>query len=103
MNELEKYSIKELRQEIYRRTKEERRKNKKRTCFQCIHRISASEAEKRQRKGILPYKYYSFGFNPICLVRQEKAKYKDQEYHLNVWNTDKACELFEPKERFKEE
>lgn len=45
------------------------------------------------RKGLLPFKYSSFGLGAICL------KCKDMNgYHLQVFNHGKSCNLFERKQ-----
>ena len=89
MKELSEYTDKELRQELYRRSK----KKDKKKCFNCKNRIPYTKANIMARKGLLPFKYSSFGLGAICL------KCKDMNgYHLRVFSHETSCNLFERKQ-----
>ena len=94
MKELSEYTDKELRQELYRRSKNNKISERdKKKCFNCKNRIPYTKAKIMARKGLLPFKYSSFGLGAICL------KCKDMSgYHLRVFNHEFSCNLFERKQ-----
>lgn len=94
MKELSEYTDKELRQELYRRSKKNKISERdKKKCFYCKNRIPYTKAKIMARKGLLPFKYNSFGLGAICL------KCKDMNgYHLRVVNHGYSCNLFERKQ-----
>jgi hypothetical protein len=61
MKDLSEYTDKELRQELYRRSKKNKISERdKKKCFNCKNRIPYTKAKIMARKGILPFKYSSF-------------------------------------------
>lgn len=94
MKDLSEYTDKELRQELYRRSKKNKISERdKKKCFNCKNRIPYTKAKIMARKGLLPFKYSSFGLGAICL------KCKDMNgYHLQVFKHENSCNLFERKQ-----
>lgn len=94
MKELSEYTDKELRQELYRRSKKNKISERdKKKCFNCKNRIPYTKAKIMAKKGLLPFKYSSLSILPICL------KCKDMDgYHMQVCNHKFSCNLFERKQ-----
>lgn len=91
MKDLSEYTDKELRQELYRRSKKNKISERdKKKCFNCKHRIPYTKAKKIAK--LLPFKSGLFPFRSICL----KCKNMDG-YHLIVSNHTFSCNLFEKK------
>lgn len=94
MKELSEYTDKELRQELYRRSKKNKISERdKKKCLNCKERIPYTKAKIMARKGLLPFKYSSFGLEAICLKRKDI-----NGYHLRVFNDGTSCNLFEKKQ-----
>lgn len=94
MKELSEYTTEELQKELNKRRKE-KPKIKKPKCFNCKNRICYTKAKIMERKGELKYKVHSFRISSICL--KARSPFYEDEY-LNVSNSSKACEYYEPKQ-----
>lgn len=96
--ELYEYTEKELRQELYRRSKinkiSKRDENK---CFNCKNRLCYTDAKRLANKGELPYKLNTFGLGSICSKRRAVPPFNPDE-HFRIFNTHTTtCDLFERK------
>lgn len=97
MKELSEYTDKELRQELYRRSKKNKISERdKKKCFNCKNRICYSEACKLEKKNELPFKLNHFGCRAICLKRCGDEYYNTDE-HLQVRNNMQGCVFFKNK------
>lgn len=100
MNELSKYTDKELRQELYRRNKKNKISEKdKKKCLNCVYRICYTEAVRLEKKHLLPFKLDRFMRKAICLKRHG-TETGDKCYHLLVNNNTKGCDLFKNKKNY---
>lgn len=101
MNELSKYTDKELRQELYMRNKKNKISEKdKEKCLNCVHRICYSKAIRLEKKHLLPFKFDHFMYKAICLKRHGTESW-NKDYHLSVSNNTKGCDLFKNKKNYK--
>lgn len=96
MKELSEYTDKELRQELYRRSKKNKIAKEIKKCFNCKNRICYSEACRLEKRNKLPFKLNHFGYRSICLKRCGKESYNKDE-HLQVNKNMLGCDLFKNK------